>query len=163
MAQIVSNNFVSQDRFNVRCPICGSEIVYFRKEVRAHVRWKNGFIYCPKCKNPLGHDEANIIEKGEERFSNVSEEELKKYTKEIRVLKILRAIFVPVGIVTLVASVIMLMLLATKVLPSSGIQEYTYKMYLFAFLFMLGLGMLIASGVFKAGIRNRQAVIEHNQ
>ena len=163
MAQIVSNNFVSQDRFKVKCPICGSEIVYFRKEVRAHVRWKNGFIYCPKCKNPLGHDEANIIEKGEEHFSNISEKELVKYTKEIKVLKILRAIFIPTGTVTLVVSVILLMLVATNVLKVSDHLEYMFDVYLFLFLFTLGLGMLIASGVFKAGIRNRQSVIEYNK
>ena len=158
MAVKISNSFGSYDRFKVMCPICGCELEYTRRDVRAHARWRNGFIYCPKCKSPIGHDEANIIEKGEEHFSSISETDLQKYTKEISVFRTLRTIFIPVGIVSLVASLVFIIAIITKVFITR-----VYVRAIFDFLFTVGLGTLLASGVLRTGIRNRQAILEHNK
>ena len=157
MAVRISNTYGSYDRFKVKCPICGSELEYTRRDVRAHARWKNGFIYCPKCRNPVGHDEANLIEKGQDRLTSLYGESEEKYAKDIEVLKILRTIFIPVGIVLLVISFVLALLFELN-----PMESYAYLIILSFLLFPIGLGMLIASGVFTNAIRNRQAAITLN-
>ena len=46
----------------VECPHCDFEIRYDLNQVRAHRKWPNGFIYCPNCDKPVGHNKYNHIE-----------------------------------------------------------------------------------------------------
>lgn len=60
MAKIVDNKGY-YDYFEAKCPHCGSTVRYSRREIKAHNRWPNGFIYCPKCKTPIGHEENYYV------------------------------------------------------------------------------------------------------
>ena len=51
MAVKISSQKGSFDQFKTKCPHCGVELEYTRNDIQPHRRWKNGFFYCPRCKN----------------------------------------------------------------------------------------------------------------
>ena len=154
MARIV-NNYGAFDHFKTKCPHCGVEIEYTRRDIRAHVRWDNGFIYCPICKEPFGHDEKFLITSGEEIIKNTPKHVIDEYRSQVKVFKILRAIFLPVGLVTMIIMPFVFIILGT----AKEIQIANSSLYA-AICFFIGLSLVIASGVFRTMIRNRLPFIQ---
>ena len=153
MAIKISDSKGSFDQFKTKCPHCGAELEYARTDIRAHVRWKNGFFYCPRCKNPVGHEEGNLVQSGEEYLKSLPKEKIEqslKYASQNKALRILRSIFIPVGLVSLIVGSITCISLTT-------IDEYRYGAYIGLWVcFFGGIALLIAARVFKTMIFNRK-------
>lgn len=66
MAVKIESQNCANDVFKVTCPSCGRALSYERRDVKSHRRWPNGYIYCPGCKAPIGHNEANLFKTGDE-------------------------------------------------------------------------------------------------
>ena len=47
--------------YRVRCPQCGTYISYRDNQLQYRSWYPNGFIYCPRCNNPLRHHEAFAV------------------------------------------------------------------------------------------------------
>lgn len=44
------------------CDKCGTSFLYNDYKLGFRMWFKDGFVYCPKCRNPLGHNEAFAVE-----------------------------------------------------------------------------------------------------
>lgn len=66
MAIKIDNNENLNDTFKIKCPSCGRALSYERRDIKSHRRWPNGYIYCPGCKAPIGHSEANLFKTGDD-------------------------------------------------------------------------------------------------
>jgi len=163
----ITGNAGSFDTFKTKCHHCGREITYGRRDIRQHVRWPKGFIYCPACRVPVGHDESNLLKSGEEilrekeelRLKQLAAKEMKKAglpmsdelkqalpSPKFKVMRILKIIFLATGIPTLVVG-------ALGMLITMAIQE-SYLLLIFAFVvFPIGLGTTIAGGVLARKLR----------
>ena len=151
MAIKIINNGNRLDWFNAKCPHCGTELKYARYDVLAHVRWPKGFIYCPNCRNPIGHEEENLCQKEEEYKASIPESTAKIYRTQLKIFKLLRRIFIPVGLLTMIVLTMVLSIIYSK-------DPTTHDGLLFwiGFSFLFGLSLLIAAGVFKTLIKNRR-------
>ncbi len=114
------------DMFKCRCPRCGVEVEYSRRDIRPHRRWSNGFIYCPRCKSPIGHDNNNFtfnrLEKREEEKAAQAEkrvEEMKTpstltsddrdlYAKQIKKCTTFMILFLIFGLIFMIGGTAML-------------------------------------------------------
>ena len=153
MAVRISSRKGSFDQFKTKCPHCGVELEYTRNDIQPHRRWKNGFFYCPRCKNPVGHEESNLVQSGEEFLRNLPKEKIEeslKYANQNKVLRILRSIFIPVGLVTLIFGTI-----AFSILMANDSNRFGYYVGLLV-CFFGGIALLIAARVFKTMIINRR-------
>ena len=153
MAIRISDKKGSFDQFKTKCSHCGAELEYTRTDIRSHARWRNGFFYCPRCNNPVGHDEQNLVQTGEEYLKSLPKESIEqslKYASQNKVLKILRAIFIPVGwLVLVIGSIAFSVLAATE-----GHEQEGYIGL--GICFFGGIALLIAARVFKTMIINRR-------
>ena len=68
-------------KYKVTCPVCGTVVEYLKRDVSIHRRFPNGFVYCPRCKNPLAHNEDNST--GD--IVNIKEEDQKKRENRIAI------------------------------------------------------------------------------
>ena len=116
------------DCFKVKCPKCGVEFEYTRRDIRPHRRWPNGFIYCPKCKIPVGHDNDNFTHNKlddaekqrqeaarhqsieDEKPSKLSYEEYLQYRREVKTLMIPQILFLIFGISFMIIGTILMIL-----------------------------------------------------
>ena len=151
MAVNIVNSGKRLDWFKVKCPHCGTELKYARYDVQAHVRWKNGFIYCPSCRNPVGHEEGNLCQTEEDYKASIPELTAKKYRNQLKIFKILRNVFIPVGLLTMIVLTMVL-----SVIYSKDQVKYDSLLFWIGFSFLFGLSLLIAAAVFKKMIRNRR-------
>ena len=140
------------DWFEVTCPHCGAELRYPRYDVQAHGRWPNGFIYCPKCKNPVGHEETNLCQSEDDYKKMVPYSIASSFQSQLKLLRILRAVFIPLGLIMMIVVTTLLSFLYAQD-PYKG--PYTPVFITISFLF--GLGLLITASIFKKMIRNRRA------
>ena len=152
MAVTIVNSGKRLDWFETKCPHCGTELTYARYDVQAHVRWKNGFVYCPSCRNPVGHEEEKMCQTEEEYIASIPEGIARKYQSQLKVFRILRNIFIPVGLVLMIVLTIVL-----SAIYSQDQVKYDGLLFWIGFSFLFGLSLLIAAGVFKRMIRNRRA------
>ena len=113
------------DMFKCQCPKCGVEFEYSRKNIRLHRRWPNGFVYCPKCKAPIGHDNNNFtynrLEKKEEEQANKAKEIAKEiespspltvdqrclFEKQVKHFTTWAALFLIFGIIFMIGGTVM--------------------------------------------------------
>ena len=93
----ITNSEGLYDCFKGKRPKCGVEFEYTRRDIRAHRRWLNGFIYYPRYKIPVGHDNANFSHNKlevakqqqaieDEKPSNLTYEEYLKYRRKTKTL-----------------------------------------------------------------------------
>ncbi len=47
--------------YRMRCPYCGTEIVYTDRQLGYRSWYPNGFVYCPTCRKPQRHNEIFAI------------------------------------------------------------------------------------------------------
>ena len=139
------------DRFKTKCPYCGRELTYDRRNVRPHRRWPNGFIFCPGCKRPIGHNEANLFQSGDEVLK---EKEAQRKPRDVsnrecpRAFVVLRSVMFGVGIPTLITGAFLFTL--------ALILGYNWSINVVFFLiFNVGLAMTIAGGIFNKLINER--------
>lgn len=48
--------------YKVKCEYCGAVIEYGKKDIGWRPWFPKGYVYCPKCKKPIRHHEANKVE-----------------------------------------------------------------------------------------------------
>lgn len=156
MAKIVDNKGY-YDYFEVKCQHCGSIVRYSRKEIRAHRRWPNGFVYCPKCKNPIGHFEqtlkGNALEDKKvnetatkasqmESVRLISKEEYRTYKDSLSSIQSFRILFLIFGILLIVGGFILFLIGSAEVIPpAAGILIGLFAIH-------IGIGLLIMRGAF---------------
>ena len=160
----VANNAGVYDVFKVKCIHCGREITYGRRDIRPHRRWPNGFIYCPGCKVPIGHEESNMFQTGEEVLEKRAQEiqrraeargNVKALPSQAKTFRVLKIVLLVTGIPTLVAGALCVMIGAANVIP-------WYATLISALIvFPIGLGCTIAGGVF--GKKYNECVLMLNQ
>lgn len=165
----VADNTGRYDIFKVKCTHCGREIKYGRKDIRQHRRWPNGFIYCPGCKAPIGHDENNLFESGQEVLDKRAQEiqkraeerskiqgaDVKALPSQAKVYRILKIVLLATGIPTLVTGA-----LGTLLAGASVFEEALLFIFLFA-VFPVGLGATITGGIFSK--KYNECVLMMNQ
>ena len=156
MAVEIENNASRYDRFKVRCPHCGRDLVYSREDIRPHHRWPNGFIYCPGCHQPVGHKEENLFEQGQEVLKEeaIKKENAKVETSpsQLRLFRKLRTIFLAVGIPVMVIGAILFTIGICGVF-GQGVTWF------FFFVFNNGLALTIAAAVMSRLINNRKNAV----
>ena len=160
MAVRIGSRKGSFDQFKTKCPHCGVELEYTRTDIQPHRRWKNGFFYCPRCKNPVGHEESNLVQSGEEFLRSLPKEKIEeslKYANQNKVLRILRNIFIPVGLASLIFGTVAFSILMVNYGNTLG-----YYVGLIV-CFTGGIALLIAARVFKTMIINRRKRIFSNK
>ena len=89
-------------KFKVTCPKCGALIEYLGHDVSIHKRFPRGYVYCPKCRNPIAHDKDNYT--GEV----ASKEELTKEANKNGIGALLMFLFVLLGITAIVIIVLLI-------------------------------------------------------
>lgn len=47
--------------YHIRCPYCGTLSKYRDRDLGYRSWYPNGFIYCPKCRKPLRHNEIYAV------------------------------------------------------------------------------------------------------
>ena len=118
MSVKITNNEGLYDCFKCKCPKCGVEFEYTRRDIRAHRRWPNGFVYCPRCKIPVGHDNANFSHNKlevakqqqaveDEKPSNLNYEEYLKYRRKTKTLLIPMILFLVFGISFMISGTVL--------------------------------------------------------
>lgn len=158
MAIQVTKDTGKYDRFKAKCKYCGKEITYGRNNVRPHRRWPNGFVYCPGCKRPIGHEESNLEISGEELLKqsaiaqNVDADKLERQIRKLRVPKI---VLLAVGIPVLVIGAVLFTISLTGMFGGSWILRL-----IFFLVFNIGLSMVITGGVFARLINHKQEMIQ---
>ena len=156
MAVTITNGQGKFDKFKTKCSHCGVELQYSRRDIRAHPRWKDGFIYCPNCKNPIGYNEEYLLK--EETYNadqrKIDESVAKKYRTQVKVLRILRGVFVPCGFIFMLVVPFLLVILGAFYKP-----DFTYSFIWITLSFFFGLGLLIAAKIFKNMIISRIGLI----
>ena len=60
MAIEILSNGNRGNEYVVECPICKSKIRYLGIDIKYHRRYPDGFIYCPRCRSPIAHNEKNL-------------------------------------------------------------------------------------------------------
>lgn len=151
----VANNTGVYDVFKTKCKHCGREITYGRRDIRPHRRWPDGFIYCPACKQPMGHDEGNMFQTGEEVLEKRAQEiqrraearnkgrvNINALPAKAKTYRILKIVLLATGIPTLVAGALCVLIGAANVIP------WYATLICGLLVFPLGLGCTIAGGVF---------------
>ena len=160
------------DRFKVQCPRCGRELSYSRRDVLAHRRWPNGFIYCPGCKTPIGHREDNFIESGEEyeakeiaRKQEIRKETAKKFSKEelendIEKYSKQRKLFFALGIPLMSVGLIAVMVVNYISIANPGNEGlFASISTLLSFVFAGGLVLFILALVLGGKIKQRRGLL----
>ena len=152
----------SNDRFEVKCPICGTTLQYSRRDVRPHGRWPNGFIYCRSCKQPVGHNESNMIASSEEIFEEemrregriLTEEEKTNIKQSITALSAGKVICLLFGLLLIIVPAIAFFVIngSTKVSPA---DKPILGMLMFL-LIMFGIGLLIIRGAALGNMINHK-------
>ena len=160
MAIRIENEAGAYDRFQITCSHCGRVISYSRKDIKVHRRWPNGFIYCPACKAPIGHDENNLSAQGadvieKEMLSEKEQKDRSAIAAQIRAYKVPKIILLSIGIPTLVLGAI---LTAFCWAPNSE-AGMLGMLIPGLFLFSVGLFMVIFGGAFARRIKARQAYL----
>ena len=161
MAIQVTKDTGKYDRFKAKCKYCGKEITYGRNNVRPHRRWPNGFVYCPGCKRPIGHEESNLEISGEELLKQsaiVQNVDADKLERQIRKLRAPKIVLLAVGIPVMVIFAILTTILFFYGLR--GIGGAWLYFFIYFFLFHLGLSMVITGGVFARLINHKQEMIQ---
>lgn len=156
MAIEVKSSAGKFDRFETKCPHCGKKLSYSRENVRAHVRWPNGFIYCPGCKRPIGHNEDNLVEKGEDIVkakANKEGADVERLERQVRQMRAPKIVMFAVGIPVLVVGAI---LFTISLAANLGLGYNA----LFFFIFNSGLAMTITGGVLSKIINDKTIMIE---
>ena len=144
------------DRFKTKCPHCGTELTYTRNNVRPHNRWPNGFIYCPNCKRPIGHDEANLVESGEEVLKKRADYEgadIEQLRNQIRRMRAPKIVLLAVGIPFLVLGAFLFTVSMTW-WSSWGLVIISFLM------FNTGLSMTICGGVLSRLIKTKMLMMQ---
>lgn len=158
MAIQVTKDTGKYDRFKAKCKYCGKEITYGRNNVRPHRRWLNGFVYCPGCKRPIGHEESNLEISGEELLKqsaiaqNVDADKLERQIRKLHAPKI---VLLAVGIPVLVIGAVLFTISLTGMFGGSWILRL-----IFFLVFNIGLSMVITGGVFARLINHKQEMIQ---
>ncbi len=47
--------------YRMRCPYCGTEIIYTDRQLGYRSWYPNGFVYCPTCRKPQRHNEIFAV------------------------------------------------------------------------------------------------------
>ena len=47
-------------KYSAVCPKCGVKVEYLGNDVSIHKNFPHGYIYCPKCHNPIPHEKENF-------------------------------------------------------------------------------------------------------
>lgn len=68
------NNYCNQ--YLAECSFCHTKITYLGLDISFHRNYPNGYVYCPRCKRPIAHDEANKYDSGK------SSEEIRRMVVE---------------------------------------------------------------------------------
>ena len=89
-------------KFKATCPKCGATIEYLGRDVSIHRNFPKGYVYCPKCRNPIAHDKENFT--GE--VVDVAKEDKKVVTTAAIVVGVLIAIIVIVIVILFATRVI---------------------------------------------------------
>lgn len=155
MAVIVTGNKGMYDCFETKCPHCGRTLKYSRNSVRAHYRWPNGFIYCPGCRRPVGHDEANIVSRGDKILKEAAIQEgltKEKLEKQVEELRVPKNVLLGIGIPLLVLGAIFTTM-------SLFVPKVIWWFIPFA-VFNVGLSMTILGGVFSRMINHKLLTID---
>ena len=176
MAIKIENHNSAYDVFKVTCPSCGRALSYERMDVRSHRRWPNGFIYCPGCKAPIGHNEANLFKTGEEIIAKrkaqeekISQAQIEYFSnseqikKDINRYKRNRLSHLVLGVIVLIpgTSMITVSLLSTVL----HIDDFSLIFLLSFFGVMLdivGLFLIAMSAVYNMKIDNIKSHIKKN-
>jgi predicted amidophosphoribosyltransferase len=48
--------------YRMRCPYCGTNVSYTDKNLDFRPWYPNGFVYCPRCRKPLRHEEIYAVD-----------------------------------------------------------------------------------------------------
>lgn len=121
----VTDKSGSYDYFETKCLHCGNKIRYSRKDIRAHRRWPDGFIYCPKCKSPIGHkeeynvgnrlvDKEKLLQEQDLELrnlaNNLNKEEINNIKRKIDAYRIIRLIFLLLGISLMIGGTLLVII-----------------------------------------------------
>lgn len=154
----VKNNIGLYDIFTSKCPKCGAEVTYSRRDIIIGSRYPEGCALCPSCKTPIAHHESNLTRSGQEYIDNlprVSKEEYEACKKQAKVLLILHHIFLPVGIVTMILGPILTIIMMAKY------KDLVNEMFIISgSLFVVGLALIITARIFTTMINNRLLFLE---
>ena len=182
MAIKIENQNSANDVFKVTCPSCGRALSYERKDIRFHRRWPNGFIYCPGCKAPIGHNEANLFKTGKEieakrkaqeeerrqaeierRNNYLSDNERLK--KDINRYKQNKKTYLITGITTMVIGIIILAVSVGLATIESfyGSDSLHTIVGVGVLITMLGVFLLIMGSVYNTKIKNLEIQIKKNE
>ena len=107
--RIIEDNSKIEDgaKYKVTCPKCGVVIEYLGVDVQTHKNFPRGFIYCPKCNQPIAHDENS--------FTGEVVENPKPYSPEDYKRMILFIVLTFIAVAAIVAAVF-ITLVVTKVI-----------------------------------------------
>lgn len=132
MAIVIENVENEKDKFKIKCQCCGRDLTYLRSDIKSHRRWPNGFVYCPGCGTPNGHNEENIILHGEEiEKQNVAKLSIEKLLEEHRKYKKLSIILAIISSILIIAGLIAFLFLLLKITSvGNAHDERIYGLFL---------------------------------
>ena len=146
--QILENGNLC-NKYVAECPVCKSKVTYLGLDVKAHRNYPSGFVYCPKCRRPIAHDENNMTTDGPSPDSiraqiiNNLLAQRKQVSKQGRSFVIFGAILFALGLVMLISGIVGI---ATD---DSNASLILYTMSLsFSSIFMIGgIGLMVSMSV----------------
>lgn len=135
------NNLCNQ--YLAECPFCHSKITYLGLDISFHRNYPNGYVYCPKCRRPIAHNEENIFDNGKpaEEIKQIAIEELEKQKMEAAKSK---------NVATIIGSIFMLGAVVALAIGAIGIA----KDVAFVALFFVAFILLMFSILFFVAIGN---------
>lgn len=139
----LSKTYDKASTFETTCPYCNSVFTYQGYDLKKHRRFKNGYIRCPVCKKPIGHEKGSQIEVYEKNkdFVPLTRKQINSELAKIEKYKLIRTLFIIFGIVFLVLSVVLIGVLST----SQEVYMYSPYMMMLGMLGTIGLGLLIVN------------------
>ena len=146
--QILENGNLC-NKYVAECPVCKSKVTYLGLDVKAHRNYPSGFVYCPKCRRPIPHDENNMTTDGPSSDSIRTQivdnllSQRKQVSKQGRSFIIFGIVLFGLGLAMLIGSIVGLFAgeqSASMVLCTMGIT--------FSFLFIIaGIGLTISMSI----------------
>ena len=147
----IVNRDGAYDIFRSKCPRCGVEFEYSRRSIRPHRRWPNGFVYCPKCKMPIGHDNScfiyNRLENQPKQTQVVRSQEELDLRAQLRALKACQILFLIFGIFFMVFGTALMIILKDNPWMLVGV-----------FLVLSGIAMIVVRAAVFSRIRARKLI-----